>query len=123
MSTLKPDVVASVLIEVMDERKRQHVRWGEQSHPDGTGSNVEPLAVMTATTPAYCYLAAAELAQLAREDCQGAFAAGGGTYQHVLKEEFFEALAEADPVLLRAELIQVAAVAVAWVEAIDRRAD
>jgi hypothetical protein len=32
-----------------------------------------------------------------------------------------EALAEDDPTLLRAELIQVAAVAVAWVEAIDRR--
>lgn len=30
-------------------------------------------------------------------------------------------MAEKDPVNLRAELIQVAAVAVAWVEAIDRR--
>jgi hypothetical protein len=36
-------------------------------------------------------------------------------------EEVFEALVETDPAKLRDELLQVAAVAVAWVEAIDRR--
>ncbi|MFI1165600.1 hypothetical protein ACH4UM_18790 [Streptomyces sp. NPDC020801] len=36
-------------------------------------------------------------------------------------EEALEALAEDDPGKLRAELVQVAAVAVAWIEAIDRR--
>ncbi|HYF53037.1 MAG TPA: hypothetical protein VEA41_02135 [Salinarimonas sp.] len=43
------------------------------------------------------------------------------TYSQILAEEVAEALAESDPMLLRAELVQVAAVAVQWVEAIDRR--
>ena len=36
-------------------------------------------------------------------------------------EEVFEAFAEDDPKLLRAELVQVAAVALQWADAIDRR--
>jgi len=43
------------------------------------------------------------------------------TWEMILLEEVWEALAETDPVKLRAELIQVAAVAVAWVEDIDSR--
>jgi malonyl CoA-acyl carrier protein transacylase len=43
------------------------------------------------------------------------------TWEHILTEEHYEAMAEEDPTRLREELIQVAAVAVAWVEAIDRR--
>jgi hypothetical protein len=42
------------------------------------------------------------------------------TWAHILTEEFYEALAEADPEKLREELVQVAAVAVAWVECLDR---
>ena len=45
---------------------------------------------------------------------------GQCTWLHILREEVFEAFAEDDPAKLRAELIQVAAVAVQWVEAIDR---
>lgn len=39
-----------------------------------------------------------------------------------VKADYAEALAESDPARLRAELVQVAAVAVCWIEAIDRRA-
>ncbi|MEY9934267.1 hypothetical protein ABH926_008932 [Catenulispora sp. GP43] len=39
----------------------------------------------------------------------------------MLLEEVYEALAEVDPAALRAELVQVAAVAAAWVEDIDSR--
>ena len=48
------------------------------------------------------------------------YTGGEGTWADILREEYFEALAETDPARLRVELIQVAAVAVAWVEAIDR---
>ncbi len=41
--------------------------------------------------------------------------------RHILLEEVHEALAEDDPTRLRAELLQVAAVAVCWVEAIEQR--
>lgn len=43
-------------------------------------------------------------------------------WRHILDEEVAEALAETDPERLRAELVQVAAVAVQWIEALDRRA-
>ncbi|TIH26025.1 NUDIX hydrolase, partial [Subtercola vilae] len=42
-------------------------------------------------------------------------------WQDILLEEVFEAFAESDTSKLRTELIQVAAVAQQWVEAIDRR--
>lgn len=122
MAAFEMDATGTVLGEVRDERTHQDAKWGEQNHPDGTGPDIAPFSDMTVATPSWCYLDAAELAELAREDCQGAFAVGKGTYRHVLLEEVFEALAEADPACLRGELIQVAAVAVQWVEAIDRRA-
>lgn len=91
-------------LEVLGERERQDARWGEQNHPDGTGDLVEVAdAVFT------------------RQLCDDAFRDGEGTWLHILAEEVAEAFAESDPAKLRVELIQVAAVAVAWVEAIDRR--
>jgi len=51
-----------------------------------------------------------------------AAAFGRVSWADILLEEVFEALAEDDPAALRVELIQVAAVAVQWVEAIDRKA-
>lgn len=102
MSVIVPG--AAVAREVIQERVRQEAKWGEQNHPDGTGG---PLWE--------------DHARSQRRMCDEAFSNGNGTWRHVLSEEFAEALAERDPAKLRAELIQVAAVAVAWVEAIDRR--
>lgn len=104
-ASFEPPLVASVLEEVKAERYRQHAKWGEQNHPNGTGAGV--------------WL---DHARSQRRMCEEAFRKGVGTWRHILSEEFAEALAEADPVRLRAELIQVAAVAVAWVEKIDRDA-
>ncbi len=101
---MMPGDLYAAMRGVLSERERQHAKWGEQNHPDGTGSIV---AIGNAT--------------LARESCEGAFARGEGTYLHILLEEVAEAFAESDPVKLRAELVQVAAVAVAWIETIDRR--
>lgn len=102
-SVLGPD--AAVLAEVQAERERQDARWGPQNHPNGTGMH---------------FLKAG--AENARRECEAAFDAGRGTWRHVLYEEVHEALAEKDPAALRAELVQVAAVAAAWIAAIDRRA-
>lgn len=95
---------ADVLIEVDLERTEQDQRWGEQNHPDGTGLPYDRWAADDAKTS---YEIAAHRGEI--------------TWRHILREEVFEALAESDPARLRAELIQVAAVAVAWIEAIDRR--
>jgi hypothetical protein len=98
-----PDELMAVLAEVAAERRRQDARWGEQNHPDGAG-------------PAY----AAEAARR-RAGSERAAEAGQLTWRHILLEEVAEAGAEHEPKRLREELIQVAAVAVAWAQAIDRR--
>ena len=96
---------APVLEQVSAERVRQDARWGEQNHPNGTG-----LPSMQAA------------AERSRRVCEQNFQNGRGSWADILREEFHEALAEDDPNRLRFELIQVAAVAVAWIEAIERRA-
>lgn len=96
-----------VLEDIGHERAAQDARWGEQNHPDGTG--IRPIYDMDA-------------ADQARNACEEAFEHGFGTWRHILTEEYREALAESDPVALRTELIQSAAVIVAWVQHIDRRA-
>lgn len=99
-----------VLVEVADERGRQNVKWGEQNHPSGTGPDV----VWSYTGPA------AYVADVAKSECQRLSAEGMVTFADILLEEVAEAFAELDPAKLRAELIQVAAVATQWVESIDR---
>lgn len=99
----KGDAVNAVLAEVRQERSAQDAKWGEQNHPNGTGEE---------------YL---ELADRARAIAGMAAAEGILTWEKILLEEAFEACAEKDAKTLRKELVQVAAVAVAWIEAIDRK--
>ena len=94
-----------VLNEIEDERDRQNEKWGEQNHPDGTSSEMW-----------------SPNAKLWKFRCDKAALAGSVTWKHILLEEVFEAISEEEPARIREELIQVAAVAAAWVEAIDRRA-
>ena len=93
-----------VLSDVIAERQRQHARFGWQSHPDGTGG---------------------ELADFFRAEaqrrCDELTVAGRLTWRAILAEEVAEAFAETDQDRLREELVQVAAVAVQWIEALDRR--
>lgn len=94
-----------VLGDVGGERERQDNKWGPiRDFPDGTAE----------------YDAVAN-ANAAKDACEMAFREGRGTWAHIFKEEVAEALAESDVEALRTELIQVAAVAVAWVQALDRR--
>lgn len=93
------------LEDVRAERGRQDARWGEQSHPDGTSLSLEHTAAREA----------------ARQECDLAAAAGVVTWRHILNEEVREAFAETSVEALRRELVQVAAVAVAWIEDLDRR--
>jgi hypothetical protein len=95
----------SVLGDIAAERRRQDEKWGVQTHPNGTGG--------------------ARFERLAghyREECKERHADGVGTWADILAEEYFEALAESDPVKLRGELVQVAAVAAGWIENLDRDA-
>ncbi|MBM6622648.1 hypothetical protein JTF08_13615 [Micrococcaceae bacterium RIT802] len=109
-----------VLHQIRLERARQDAKWGEQNHPDGTGPHSVPLR---AIEDCFATPYANQLADLATAATDRHAAEGRVTWADILLEEVFEALAESDLGRLRTELIQVAAVATQWVEAIDRRAD
>ena len=94
-------------IDVLEERWRQHKQWGQQDHPDGT----DQLEQWYREGVRESYKRICD--QAAKEDRL--------TWREILLEEVYEALAETDQKRLRTELVQLAAVAVAWVEAIDRR--
>lgn len=94
----------SVLAEVWNERAAQDAIFGQQDLPDGTG-----------------IVGDEDRANKARHVCDVMFEKGLGTFRDVFYEEVMEALAESDPVKLRAELIQAVAVGVKWIKAIDRR--
>ena len=87
------------------ERQAQLAKWGDQRHADGTGAEH--------------YVA---MADEAREDVERFVAQHSGPeWALILLEEVYEALAEADPAKLRAELVQVAAVCAAWIVDLNSR--
>jgi hypothetical protein len=96
--------VNPVFVEVGRERQRQELKFPEQHLPDGTKR---------------FYIALADNAKMMTDRNA---ANGTLTWSNVLTEEVMEAFAEHDEAKLRAELIQVAAVAIRWIEDIDRRA-
>ncbi len=112
----------TVLDEVAAEQARQNAKWGEQNHPD-----LDPHDMDRIVRNEYAFRAERWKqinARRAEEGCEVAYRAPAEActaWDGVLLEEVYEALAESDPAKLRAELVQVAAVAVTWVEAIDRR--
>lgn len=116
MSTESPVLPLStrgVLYEVLQERHRQNEKWGEQNHPDFNEAELTDYAKMVA----------GHEADSARAECQRFADLGQCSFNLILREEVMEAAAErTDPQALRTELVQVAAVAVQWVEVLDRRA-
>lgn len=117
-----PTYPNSIERAVRDEREAQDAKWGEQNHPD-----LDPHDIPEVVRIHYAFRAQRwkEInAQRAGNGCEVKYrlpAASCTAWEGVLLEEVYEALAESDPVRLREELVQVAAVATAWIEAIDRR--
>lgn len=100
----------AVLIDVIEERQRQVDKFGDQSGR----AWVDPRDGYQTMV-----MLGAEVEHFSRADM-----ACGPTWANILGEEVGEALQEsmADPDRLRAELVQVAAVAIATAESIDRKA-
>ena len=111
-----------VVVEVAAERARQTAKHGDESHlPDGTG----PERCLTDLPHFQGHARHDHLAAWAKARTDAASQSQGDgsiTFEHILTEEWAEAIAEQDPQALRAELVQVAAVAVQWIEALDLRA-
>jgi hypothetical protein len=91
------------IADVGNEMHDVDMTFGLQQHPHGTG---HPHDVV--------------LAAYLRDETVKAAAEGRLTWRDILLEEVGEAFAETDLRALRAELTQVAAAAVLWMEAIDR---
>jgi hypothetical protein len=89
---------------IRDERRRQMVKWGEQNHPDGTGSVVAEI-----------------FAEQWKTVCDANHEASKDDWATIAAEEFLEALAETDEDLLIIEVAQNAAVFTAWLEDLLRR--
>ncbi|WP_329214916.1 hypothetical protein OG352_05515 [Streptomyces sp. NBC_01485] len=107
--TGNPNTTYRVLREVLSERALQDGpvqdgQWGGRNHPDGTADRGDR-----------------DRADFARH--QQTVMAGRGllAWRDILNTQVRETFAESDPAVLRAKLVHVAAFAVAWIEAIDRR--
>lgn len=95
------ELPTQIIADIITERRNQDAKF-PVSYPDGTGTDE-----------------ARRAAELLKSICTDDYEAGRCTFASVLAEEAAEALAEDDRVKLRAELVQVAAVCVKWIQTID----
>ena len=91
----------AMMAAVREERKRQLAKWGVQRHPHGTGNE-----------------AAKVMAEQWKAICDANHEQGLDDWSTIAAEEFMEALSETDLRKLFDEVVQNAAVFVAWGEAI-----
>lgn len=98
--------ILEVLSDIADERARQDEKWGIQ---DWEFIRPEVFPVMERLAPA------------AKAECDKFAKLGTISWFDILIEEVYEAFAETDPDKQIAELVQVAAVASAAIESIERR--
>lgn len=95
---------AQVVEDILAELAKAMAKFPDQHLPNGTGGG--EWAVMR---------------DRRREVVDHKLSNGTATWMDVVLEESYEAFAETDPVPLRAELVQVAAMAIRWIQDIDRR--
>lgn len=106
-----------VLESVRKERARQFTQYGVNKWEDGTGPKTAWLLPLSSVS-------AEEAESVLRADYEEfEEEVGEITWVHLVREEIAEAFQENDPDRLEAELLQVAALAVAWVEDIRSRKD
>lgn len=105
----------SVIEDVLLERGRQDVKWGQQNHPDIAQHEA-------GSSYARCAYAGIFEERQAKAHCRDEHDFGRPNWTVILIEEVSEAISSiGDDDELEKELIQVAAVAVQWVECIRRR--
>lgn len=110
-----------VLQEVQAERERQDNKWGEQNHPCLDQVLLNRKGSCTPMRMCEEYEIPSE--GRAKRKCQDAFDKGTGTFAHIAIEEMSEIVSAFNIHKRREEIIQLAAVCVAWVEKIDRDLD
>lgn len=107
----------SVLHGIYEERLRQDQKWGVQTHLHTHPSLLEAADPEKSVAEFYDVPTETEV----KLSVETAVKQGDLTWGDILLEEVVEALTVRDnKALLRKELVQVAAVATAWIEQIDR---
>lgn len=97
--------------ELREERQRQVAKFGEQLDIPSTPPADLRMYRLHIGTEERC-----------RRQCDKDFAKGEGSWAHVAIEELAEAVDAPDDVRRREELVQLATVCMAWIQAIDHRA-
>ncbi|UWY28832.1 hypothetical protein N4T20_02655 [Flavobacterium sp. TR2] len=107
-----------VLREIKFERIKQDKKWGEQNHPclDQTLLN----RADGCTPERMCLEYEIPTENRAKGMLEIAFEQGAGTFAHIALEEFAEVVSEFNIYKRRHEIVQLAAVCVAWIQKIDR---
>lgn len=116
MPTHNHEDTMNVLVEVLEHRCYQEIRYGDQNdHVEfGTGPETRWLLPFTP-------LSADEVEKELRREYEDYVAdVGLPTWAHLLREEVAEAMKERPGPKLRAELIQVASLAVAMIERLPK---
>jgi hypothetical protein len=110
----------AILERVFEERVRQVAQYGHNDDlEDGTGPDVQWLK---GTDINLDLRTATEIEQAFRHEYENHEERNGKpTWMHLVREEIGESFAESDPERLEAELIQVAALAVSWIESLEKR--
>ena len=105
-----------VLADVRAHRAEQRARYGDNADLlDGTGPDVRWLD----TFPSFSSRSTAELIEVRLR--QEYDSQPKPDWMRLVREEVAEAFMESDPVRLREELVQVAALCVSWMETLDAR--
>ena len=97
-----------ILMDIVNERHRQDEKWGEQTHP---------FTRLSANHHKLLADSWKDANDRVNQDPNQEI-----TWDAIALEELHEAFAETDPVLIRREAIETAAVMVALVEDLDRQA-
>lgn len=108
--------IATLFAELAQERARQDEKWGEQNHPSvrlrqGSGNFAGSAICQDLGIPSE---------GRTKELCKLHVNRGDLSWADIALEEFAEAVSAPDDKLRREELVQLAAVVLAWIECLDR---
>ena len=98
--------------DIAIERNRQLAKWGDQNHPS---------VIRTHAYSDQCRQYGIPSERAAKLLCESAAKQGKVTWAHIALEEFAEALTASTEAKRKEELVQLAAVIVAWIDCIERK--
>jgi hypothetical protein len=107
--------IQNIFDEIKTERCKQDTKWGEQNH-----HSVDP-TIEDRGGQRVCQEYEIPSEARAKFLCDNAAKYNRCTYAHIAVEELCEAVGASGDIQRRVELVQLAAVIVAWIECIDRR--